>query len=246
VPPPVIGYAHGLTDPLVTSTEAALREPLQHAGAVPIVIPRASRPQDVDRLLDLVDGVLLSGGRDVNPELYGAPPHPTSSPIVIEHDRLELALAAGALDRGLPILGLCRGAQVLAVARGGTLVQDLPSERPSAVRHSWSWVELVGVPPGEHWHPVDLEPGTLVAEWMDEVPLVNSFHHQAVDRVPEPFVVTARAPDGIVEAIEWRDAGQWAVGVQWHGEYMWQHDERYLRPFAALVEAARAHARSRC
>ena len=236
---PVIGFAHGLTDPLVTSTEAALREPLQAAGAVPVVIPRSSRVEDVERLLDVIDGLLLSGGRDMNPSAYGAEPHETVvNTIAPEHDRLELALAARALDRGLPVLGVCRGAQVLAVARGGTLVQDLPSQRPSAVRHAHSWIDLATSPPGDHWHGIEVEPGSLVAGWLEGLERVNSFHHQAVDRVPEPFVVTARAPDGVVEAIESCDPQRWAVGLQWHGEYMWQHDERYRRPFEALVRAA--------
>jgi putative glutamine amidotransferase len=235
---PVIGFAHGLTDPLVASTEAALREPLQRAGAIPVVLPRGSRTEDVERLLDLVDGVLLSGGRDIDPSLYGQERHATVAPIAFEHDRFELALAAGCLRRGLPILGLCRGAQVLAVASGGTLVQDLPSQQPGGVRHSYPWVELATAPPGEHWHEVEVEPGSLVAGWLDGTRRVNTFHHQAIDVLPQAFAVAARAPDGVVEAIESCDRARWAVGLQWHGEYMWQHDDRHHLPFAALVEAA--------
>jgi putative glutamine amidotransferase len=237
--PPVVAYVFGVTDPLVVQTEAALREPLQRAGAVPVSFPRATRPEDVDALLEHVDGVLLSGGRDMNPETYGAEPHAATRPIPLAHDRFELALVRRALDRGLPVLGVCRGAQVVAVACGGTLIQDLASERPGAIRHSWPWVELAPAPPGEHWHDVAVEPGSLAAAWLGGRPRVNSFHHQAVDRVPDGFAITARAPDGIVEAIEWTGDGTWAVGVQWHQEYMWRHDARHERPFAALVAVAR-------
>jgi gamma-glutamyl-gamma-aminobutyrate hydrolase PuuD len=176
----------------------------------------------------------------MNPETYGAEPHPATRPIPLAHDRLELELVRCALARGLPVLGVCRGAQVLAVACGGTLVQDLPSERPGPVAHSWPWVELAPAPPGEHWHDVAVEEGSLVAAWLGSRPRVNSFHHQALDRVPDGFSVTARAADGVVEAVERVADGVWAVGVQWHQEYMWQHDARHERPFAALVAAAEA------
>jgi putative glutamine amidotransferase len=200
---------------------------IERAGAVPVVLPPCV--SDLEALISRLDGVCLSGGPDLDPEAYGSRErHAELGPTEPSLDAFELALARAALERGMPLLGICRGAQALNVACGGTLHQHLPGHRQSDPGCTTS-------------HEVEVLPRTRLAGLIGAgVHAVNSFHHQAVDRVPDGFAVTARAPDDTVEAIERTGDGGWAVGVQWHQEYMWQHDARHERPFAALVAAARA------
>ena len=164
--------------------------------------------------------MLLTGGVDVNPSEYGdATCHPTVEVDPVR-DRYELALARAALDRDLPLLAICRGAQVLNVAAGGTLVQDIPSERPSPLRHTLDTTKDAIA------HDVTVAPGTRLASLLEGdatgAPVaVNSRHHQSVRDLAPAFVVSATAPDGIIEAIEKPDA-TFCVGVQWHPENFWR------------------------
>jgi putative glutamine amidotransferase len=193
--------------------------------------------------LEGLDGVLLTGGPDVRPSIYGATDmHPTVD-IDDRRDAYELPLAKAAMDRGLPVLAICRGVQVLNVAAGGTLIQDLPSERPGSLNHS------VTTPRTAISHDVAVVPGSLLADivapqlkdWhrLD----VNSRHHQAIDVVAPGFVASASAPDGTIEAIEAvksRDAGDattFCVGVQWHPENFWRSGET-ASLFESFVNAA--------
>jgi putative glutamine amidotransferase len=142
----------------------------------------------------------------------------------------------------MPVLGICRGIQVLAVAGGGRLTQDVETMHEGALRHRQRWQELALLPPGEHWHRVSAEPGSAAERWLaGGQPVVNSFHHQCVADVDGTLAATARSEDGVVEAIERVDGGGFAAGMQWHNELMWRHDERFLQPFAELVEAARRY-----
>jgi putative glutamine amidotransferase len=245
-PRPVIGYTIELEDPLLPETETALRAPLERAGALPVVLPRDTPVADVDELLDLVHGVQLCGGADVDPSHYGQEPHPATSPIDTEHDAFELALARRALERGMPILGICRGIQVLAVADGGVLTQDVADLHEGAHMHRYSWRELALAPPGEHWHDVEVQPGSRAESWFaDGERRVNSFHHQAVAGTGTRLAATVRTQDGVIEAIERVDGQGWAAGLQWHNEMMWRHDARFLRPHAELVDEARRIAAAR-
>ncbi len=188
-------------------------------------------------LLDRLDALLLSGGSDVDPALYGRPPHPKLGRVIRERDEFELALCREALRRDLPILAICRGQQVLNVATGGTLTQDLPSDVGSMVDHD---------PKGQRWqvaHEVKVVAGTVLREILgrETVP-VNSFHHQAVDDLGEGVVVSARAGDDVVEAIE-MPGHRFVVGVQWHPESFWGRPESSFSPlFEALTSAAGARA----
>jgi putative glutamine amidotransferase len=239
---PVIGITLELHDSMLVHVEKGLRVPLEESGALVIALPRDTPAAEIAPLLAIVDAVVLSGGADVDPEHYGHDRHTLTETVPAPHDVFEIGLARAALAGGVPILGICRGAQVLAVADGGTLTQDIPSEHDGAHSHSSSWRDTSLDPPGDHWHDVLVEPGSLVEQCLAGGPSrVNSYHHQCVRTVGTRLRATARAVDGVIEATERRD-GAFAMGLQWHNELMWRHDDRYLRPHRLLAEAARRHA----
>jgi putative glutamine amidotransferase len=212
-------------------------ESVTRAGAEPVVL---SNHDDPSAVLDRVDGVLLTGGLDVDPALYGEAPHPTTE-LAPERDRFEIPLSRAAVERDVPVFAICRGVQVLNVAAGGTLVQDIPSAIPSDLLHA------IDVPKDCLAHPVRVVRGTRLAAALGaktrlETCSVNSRHHQAVGAVAPSFVVSATSPDGVIEAIE-RPGASFCVGVQWHPENFWRTGE-FSGLFAAFVEAARARQRA--
>ncbi len=193
------------------------------AGAMPVVIPPFGGTPE---LLDRLDGVVFTGGSDIDPALYGQERAPETAPIVRHRDDSELELMRAALGRGRPVLGVCRGMQLLNVARGGTLVQHL-TETPGVVHKG---------PPGTFsTHAVAVDHGTRLHGLVGDEVQVHSCHHQGIDRLGEGLIVTAHAPDGVVEAVE-SDDGAFAVGVLWHPE---EHAELGGPLFRGLVEAAR-------
>lgn len=196
------------------------------AGGVPVLLP----PQPVNAAavaLDGVDGLVLSGGADLDPSRYGADPHPATGSPQPHRDAWEYALAEAALARDLPLLGLCRGMQVLAVALGGTLHQHVPVR----VGH-----EQHRPAPGEFGRvDVRVAVSSVLSEVLGERASVSCSHHQALDRLPDGLVPVAWADDGTVEAVE-VPGRRFAVGVQWHPE----EDVDDVRVLAALVQAARA------
>ncbi len=202
-------------------------EAIRRAGAVPVVIP----PMDhgaIEALLDGLWGLCLSGGPDLEPASYGAAAHPALGPTEPELDRFEIALVRAAEARDMPVLAICRGLQVLNVARGGTLTQDLPTERPSEIEHRQP--EAASTPT----HDVSLEAGSRAAECLGlTAPRVNSFHHQAVDVLGRGLRAVGWAPDGVLEAMEATDR-TFTVAVQWHAESMTRSPEqdRLLTAFA--------------
>ena len=207
---------------------------VQDAGALGIVLP----PDDVaavnpDELLDRIDALLLPGGADVDPGAYGAKPHPRTGRSWPERDRFELALAHRALEREMPVLGICRGMELLNVALGGTLVQHLPDVIGTDEHRK--------VPGAFGEHDVRLEPGSLAARAVGAGrATVQSHHHQGVDELGEGLRPTGWSiPDDVIEAIEHPDR-RFALGVLWHTE----QDAR-SRVVAALVEAVRAGAGAR-
>jgi putative glutamine amidotransferase len=181
--------------------------------------------------LDAVDGLVLTGGPDVDPAHYGEAAHATVNKAAAVRDTFEIELAARAVENDLPTLAICRGMQVLNVAAGGTLMQDIPSAMPSAAPHA------VNDPKNAIAHPVTIAPGSRVSALLGRTQVdVNSRHHQAV-REPAPgLVVTATAPDGVVEAVERPDA-RFCVGVEWHPENFVESGE-FLPLFRGLVEEA--------
>lgn len=189
---------------------------IEAAGGLPLVMP-PMHPEAIEPLLDRLDGICLSGGPDLDPEGYGAKPHPELGPIEPDLDRFELAVARRADARGMPILAICRGTQALNVVRGGALHQHLP-EISTEIAHRQK------TPGDQTSHLVEIERGSRLAAALgdDEVEVsdrldVNSFHHQAIDRLGEGLVVSARAPDGTIEAVE-DPARPFLIGVQWHAE----------------------------
>ena len=199
-------------------------------GQEAILAPRSISEPETDELLDRFDGLLLIGGGDVDPRHYGQDRLPECYGIDSEADLFEMNLVRSAIDRAMPVLAICRGFQVLNVAAGGTLHQHITGRR-GLVCH--------GVP-GERseMHEVRVEPGTWTAKAMGtETADVSSSHHQAVARLGEGLVVSGRAPDGIVEAMEHPD-GSWVVAVQWHPERTSETDPAQQGLFDALVEHA--------
>jgi putative glutamine amidotransferase len=243
---PVVGYTIYFEDPLLVEVDRGLREPLQRFGALPLLLPRTTPVEHVGQILELLDGVQITGGADVHPDYYGEQVHPATEPTEPERDAFEIELTRGALERGMPVLGLCRGSQVLAVADGGRLTQDVETLHEGARRHEHGWRDLALLPPGDHWHEVTVEPGSGADRWFGEGPrAVNSFHHQCVAETGRRLRPTVRSLDGVIEATERADGNGWAAGLQWHNELQWRHDERFLRPFEDLVAAARVYATRR-
>ena len=202
-------------------------EAIERAGGVPLIVPPL-RPETIRALLDRVDGVLLTGGPDVQPCTYGEPPHEALGPTEPRIDALELAMVRGADERGLPILGICRGMQLLNVARGGTLHQHLPEVTGKQLRHRQD--EHSSIPT----HVVKTAPHSSVREVLGGSPIaVNSFHHQAVRKLGSGLVATAWAPDGTIEAVE-EPGARLVMGVQWHAEGLRAHKPL----FDLLVDAA--------
>jgi putative glutamine amidotransferase len=211
------------------------RQSVLHVGGEVRVLEVST---DVAAALEGLDGLVLTGGGDVAPARYGEAPHPSTEEAEPGRDDFELALVSMARQQRLPILAICRGAQVLNVAYGGTLVQDIASQVPGALTHTTE------VPPHRAFelsHEVWLDKDTILSNVMRErlsdsdACKVNSRHHQAVRQIGDGLIVSATAPDGVIEAIE-DPAARFCLGVQWHPENFWRTGE--FRPlFEALLEA---------
>lgn len=208
-------------------------ESVRRAGGEPRSLdPSVDKPEEA---LAWASGILFTGGGDVEPARYGEEPHPSVKGVDAQRDEFELALAALAVRADLPILGICRGLQLLNVAFGGTLIQDIPSQVTGAAAHTLA-TPLYGIA-----HEVWVTRGSRLATLMEGVVErgdtleVNSRHHQAIARVAEGFDVSATAPDGLIEAVE-RRLSRFCVAVQWHPENFWRTGE--FRPlFEGFVQA---------
>ena len=185
---------------------------LQRIGVAPVLITPAHTAEAIAALIDSCCGMVLSGGEDVDPARYGERPSPALGAVEPSRDEMEFAALACAIERGMPILGICRGAQVLNVHFGGTLYQDIKTERPTNLLHDQT------EPWDRRTHSAAVETGTLLHDVLGDTRLfINSFHHQAVKQVGRELRVSAYAEDGLVEAIEHVDY-PWMLGVQWHPE----------------------------
>jgi len=213
---------------------------LRAAGAAPVLLPVCDPCDDLITCLAAVDGLLLSGGGDICPCFYGQLETPHIAGADRVRDVAEIALTQAALERGLPILGICRGVQLLAVAAGGSLHQDIRSAAPDALDHRYR----PGNPRGRLAHEVRLQPDSLLARSLCVAGVahvqVNSMHHQAVDALPPGYGVSAWAPDGVIEAIEANGGGRrYALGVQWHPEELVPQHPQMASLFASFVRACR-------
>lgn len=206
-------------------------EAIRRAGAVPVVIP--PQPENAADIIEALDGLVLAGGKDCDPTVYGEDPHPTIDPMDQRRQNNDLTLAREARDRGIPTLGICLGLQVMNVAAGGSLVQDIDSAVQTEIQHASD-------PSNRVRHDIVVEGGTNLASLIGAGEFnVNSSHHQAIKNVAEGFRVTAYAPDGIVEGLE-DPKHPFYVGVQWHPEDM-NGESMASKLFGALVDAAREY-----
>ena len=211
---------------------------VERAGGVPLVIP----PQDgnIEELLNVLDGLLLSGGGDIRPDRFGdVEQHPKTYGIHNGRDELELALVREAIRRDMPVLCICRGIQVLNVALGGTLIQDVADQYSASINHRQAELGITKEDPS---HVVTATPGSLLERtYGGAVIQTNSFHHQGLREIAPELRVVGVADDGLVEAVEHPGCG-WVLGVQWHPEMMYAVHDEHLKPFIGLVEAARRQA----
>ena len=214
-------------------------ESVRRAGGEPVEVALAAEAPE--HILARVDGLMLTGGGDVDPTLYGEPPHATFDAAEAGRDDFEVALSRAAVKHGIPFLAICRGMQVLNVAMGGTLIQDIPSQVPGALPHSVPEPRFAIA--HEVWVTKGSKLSTLLADHMEdgETCHVNSRHHQSVQKTAPGFDVTATSPDGVIEAMEMPSA-PFCLAVQWHPENFWRTGE-FRSLFEGLVQAANARKR---
>jgi len=205
---------------------------LAAAGAAPVLLPLTLDEAANQTIFDRLDAIVLAGGEDVNPACYGQTPHPKTEVPDNDRDRLEISLTRWAVERRKPLMAICRGIQLLNVALGGTLIQDIADCVPGALHHTYPYHEAALR--GKATHEVMIESGSQLSTVFGSRAHTNSFHHQALADVPSDFRVVARTSDGIVEAIERRN-GSLILGVQWHPEDMYDTDEAMLNLFRMFV-----------
>lgn len=201
------------------------------AGAVPVMLPLTDDGDSLARLCELCDGFLLTGGHDVSPALYGQEALPACGATSPQRDAMEQALLRLAMERDMPVLGICRGIQLINACLGGTLWQDLPSQHPSDIAH------VQRAPYRAPTHTVQILPDTPLMNLLktDTLP-VNSYHHQAIRDLAAPLRPMALSPDGLVEAI-WHPGKRFLWAVQWHPEFAWNSSEAALAIFKAFAGA---------
>ncbi len=234
---PIIGIGSDVQSPAGERERAFVylnyTEALRKAGAIAVIIP--PQPENADDLIRELDGLVLAGGDDCDPAAYGEDRHPTVDPVMDPRRQSnDLGLAKAAREAGIPTLGICLGMQVMNVAAGGTLVQDIDSSLQTEIRHA-------SEPEDRGRHDVIIEKATRLGQILRDHELnVNSSHHQAIGNVGEGLRVTAHAPDGIIEGLE-DPKHPFYVGVQWHPEDMVGEDSASTL-FGAFLEAAREYA----
>ena len=237
---PLIGVTTSVTFGLTPErayVNASYIRAVQRAGGVPVLLPPQLDDRTRRELWSRLGGIVLTGGGDLDPKHFGETPHPTVYEVSGARDGLELELTSAALDQRVPLFAICRGVQVLNVALGGTLYQDIPSDPgspASTIAHSQK------APRDEPTHRVSVRGETRLAEVLGALDLeVNSFHHQSIKSPGRGLREVAWAPDGIIEGVEMPEARGFVLGVQWHPEDLVDRDPAARRLFEALVEAAR-------
>lgn len=200
------------------------------AGGIPVIIPLIKNENDIKEQLEMVDGIIISGGHDVNPLLYGEEPSQKLGGILPKRDDFDITLIKLAMEAKKPILGICRGHQLLNVVNGGNLYQDLSFIEGCYIKHNQA--SLSNTPT----HTIKIKEGTKLREVLGEETMCNSFHHLAIKEVAKGFVASAVSKDGIIEAIEHKHE-EFVIGVQWHPEMMSSENENMLSIFKGLVEA---------
>ena len=213
------------------SVPEAYTNALVAAGLIPVVLPPVD-PEIAVAALDPVAGLVLTGGEDIDSRWFNESRHPAAGPTNVARDEYEIALSRAARERRVPTLALCRGAQILNVALGGSLLQDIPTQRPTNHHPASSH-------PSHRAHVVELEADSSLASVIGESRItVNSLHHQAIDRIGSGLRVVGWSPDGIIEGIESSDPAWWMLGVQWHPEELTKTTEDWDRRLFAAFSAA--------
>ncbi|MEH7075853.1 gamma-glutamyl-gamma-aminobutyrate hydrolase family protein [Neobacillus drentensis] len=200
-------------------------------GGIPIILPYIN-PEIALETLELCDGIILSGGEDVDPELYDQDPHQELGPTTPERDLAEIAMAKYALDNNIPLLAICRGVQILNVALGGTLIQDIPSQVPASIQHA----QKIDRSLDTHWVSIAKD-SKLFDIISSERVRVNSLHHQAIGQVSSELRVVAQSSDGIVEAVEYIHPTTFTLGVQWHPESMASTNTKMNQMFTEFIKS---------
>jgi len=216
-------------------------EAVEAAGGAPVHISLIPRGDYIGALMGGLDGILLPGSdSDVDPIRYGRDPHPRLGSVHPLKDATDALVLEEVERRGLPLLGICFGMQILNVSRGGTLIQDIRSELPEAIKHEQ------GAPRDRRSHNVRLLEGSLIAQLAgEEGAFVNSHHHQAIETVGKELVATAWTSDGLVEALEDPRGDRFVLAVQWHPEIAWEHDDFSRAIFQRFVGASSEYAKAR-
>ena len=202
------------------------------AGGVPLIIPFSTDKEVIISQAQLIDGLILSGGHDINPYNYGQEPSQKIGEIFPERDIYEMILLEESKKRDIPILGICRGFQLINVAAGGTLYQDLSLIPGNILKHN----QVSN--PTLKTHKIEIKENSFISSIFGKETMVNSFHHQAIDKVADDFIVVARASDGVVEAIEHKTY-KFLVAVQWHPEMLAVNCEKARVLFSKFVEEAK-------
>jgi putative glutamine amidotransferase len=209
-------------------------EAIREAGGIPVLVPLGASEDELLAILDRVDGVLLPGGGDINPVAYRGQHHKTLRDINPERDRVEIFMARQAVQQDMPVLAICRGHQMMNVALGGSLWEDIADLKHDAIRHDY----YVTHPRTHLAHSIQIEPESHLANFLGQTEIsVNSLHHQGVKELAAELVKTAVSPDGLVEAVE-LPGHPFAVGVQWHPENLIYEVPPMLGLFKGLVHAA--------
>lgn len=227
---PLIGVSSGIRDECVLSLHQINYEKISEYGGLPVVLPNLSGEDEVKVLAEKLDGLLLTGGGDIDPLLFNEEPHKELGEVTPRRDFFEIALAKEILKLNKPIFGICRGSQILNVASGGTLYQDIYSQKDGEL------LQHLQKAPREHAaHFVQVEEETMLFDIVKSNKIkVNTFHHQAVKGVGEGIKVSSRASDSVIESIESVEH-KFALGVQWHPEYL--KDEASQELFKAFIAA---------
>lgn len=199
-----------------------------NAGAIPFIIPVTTNKDVLEVNIDMLDGLIITGGYDINPLRYGEDPHEKLQEISYERDEYEFYLFEKAMEKNKPVFGICRGHQLINVASGGTLYQDISLVEGTCIKHIQQ--TLCNHPT----HKIDIEKGSMLSEVLGEEALVNSFHHLAIKDIAKGFKVSARSKDGIIEAIE-REEGTFVMGVQWHPETLTKTRKDMLQLFSYFI-----------
>jgi putative glutamine amidotransferase len=241
---PLIGLTTSVTvgsSPERAYLNATYIRAVQQAGGVPVALPPQLDVTSLETLWTRLDAVVLTGGGDLDPARFGEAAHATVYDVSADRDGLEITVSRRAVEDEVPVLAICRGIQVLNVALGGTLVQDIPSQVPGALDHSQK------EPRDQPTHPVKvMGEGTRLGAVVGAPELqVNSMHHQAIRTLGDGLREVAWAPDGVIEGVELPGDDRFVVGVQWHPEELVGHDPAARNLFTAVVDAARRRAARR-